>query len=193
MRFTSLLFLALVAFSGSLCGSHYYAAPSGGALTYTQQGSPFGTNVAVGSNLGNGSSTRYVNGTITIGVSTFTCTKVRLVIGRSGTGAPLLTGYIWADSAGVPGTLLATSTNTVDGTTLATGGGDADFLFSGVSLVNGTTYWVGASASAIDAANYNTIRGGSTSSGLLYRSPDGTTWSNTGVTRIINATLYSSP
>jgi hypothetical protein len=168
------------------------ARGSSGGTSYTLQQSATDAS-QVGSAVGDTSAKTYIGHSVAISAATFVCTKVTLIMGRVGTGTPLLTGYVWADNAGAPGTLLATSTNTVDGTALVTTGSAADFIFSGVTLTNGVTYWFGASASAIDLSNYNTLRCGASSTGAQYRSQNGTTWSNTGITRIGATYLYSSP
>ena len=166
------------------------ARGSSGGTSYTLQQAGSGTTAAV--TLGQTSARKYDAGEIVAGAS-FTCTKIALSLGRIGTGTPVLTGYIWANNAGQPGTLLGTSTNTVNGTTLNSAAPTvAEFTFAGVALTNGTTYWFGVMADVIDAANYTQVYGGATSTANQYVSPDGTTWTANS-TRRIHCSLYSSP
>jgi hypothetical protein len=88
-----------------------------------------------------------------------------------------LRGYIYTDNAGKPGTIVATSDADHVGTVAA--GQEIIFDFTGVNLVQGTTYWYVAKRIAGATANMEkrTTENVSTDGA---RGTDGTTWTNCG-------------
>ncbi len=78
--------------------------------------------------------------------SNYTLCKIEVALYiNSGTPSGVITAYIYDDSSTSPGSVIATSTNTVDPTTLPGPEPAYDwytFNFSGVSLTNGTRYWI---------------------------------------------------
>lgn len=85
-----------------------------------------------------------------------------------------LTGYIYTDNAGKPGTLVATSDANHVGT--VTAGQEIIFDFTGVNLVQGTTYWYVAKRIAGATANMEKRITEASSAGA--RGSDGLTWTN---------------
>lgn len=65
--------------------------------------------------------------------------KIAVIPDQNGAPSDSLRMKIYSDNAGQPGTLLATSTNTILGSTLT--GTLREFFFSGISLSSSTLYW----------------------------------------------------
>lgn len=123
--------------------------------------------------------------------ASYTLTILKVNMLRAGAGdAAVLTGRIWSDSGGSPGTLLASSTNTQQ---LPAGATEAfvDFNFAGLSITTSTDYWFGLSAATTSGVNYYRIRAGAASTGTTQQSADGSTWSALG-TRKFNMELWGN-
>ncbi|HYG24439.1 MAG TPA: LamG domain-containing protein [Verrucomicrobiae bacterium] len=120
---------------------------------------------AATSNLGS-SGTQYKASKFTP-ASSYILEKVEGLIYANGTPSGTITGFVWADNAGVPGTILATSTNTVDGSgiTTSTSGDWYAFEFSGVALTSGTPYWFGYGSSTVNGSNFYRILCGNAGTG----------------------------
>ncbi len=122
--------------------------------------------------------------------ATYTLTRIDIQMLRIGTGtAGNVTGGIYADSFGSPGSLLASSTNTIVSSDVATTEGPITFSFSGLSVASGTSYWFGASDSTVSGVNSYRIRAGALATGTTNKSADGLTWAALG-TRKLNMFLY---
>ena len=90
-------------------------------------------------------------------------TSVSLYLRRAGSPVATVSMQLFDDNVGVPGTLLATSTTTVDPALMSTGatGTLVSFSFSSVPLTGGTPYWVAVYYSAvttIDLSNHIKIK-----------------------------------
>jgi hypothetical protein len=86
--------------------------------------------------------------------------------------------YIYSNNAGVPGTVIATATATIQPTVTASSV-EYDWNFSGVSLTNGTVYWFVLYA-AVNATNYPAIALAHPGGATVYHvyGTNGTTWTN---------------
>ena len=155
----------------------------------------FGTDVFDGIVFANTSTRTYVTSEVVVG-SDYTITKIELRMLRVDGGgvAGDLVCEIRGDTGTAPDTPpLATSTNTIVSADVSTGQVWVAFLFTGLSVTNGTHYYIGVKASSVDAANYYTGRGGVLSSGDVQNSTAGTvSWSALGTRQWYQRT-YSSP
>jgi hypothetical protein len=111
--------------------------------------------------LGNDAGHEYF-GTSFVATSSYTLTSFQLKMYKTGSPTGTITGYVHADTgSGLPGTLLGTSVNTIDASTVAAGT-PGDFSgtvpFSGVSITNGTKYYLVVRKPTVDASNYVTMR-----------------------------------
>lgn len=106
-----------------------------------------------------------------------TLCQLNLRMYQSGSTAADLVAEIRSNNAGVPGAVLATSSNTVHSSDVGPTEQWVAFSFSGVPLAQGTTYWYGIKASGHSAANYYTAIDGDYLSGAIFMSADGTAWS----------------
>jgi hypothetical protein len=86
-------------------------------------------------------------------------TAVELYLAKVLAPTGTLTGYLYSNNAGVPGTLLATSENTVDASTLSTTSALYRFSWVPVATSASTAYWfvLGVSGGTTNTTNYVTI------------------------------------
>ena len=86
-------------------------------------------------------------------------TAVELYLAKVLAPTGTLTGYLYSDNAGVPGTLLATSENTVDASTLSTTAALYRFSWVPVATSGATSYWfvVAVAGGTTNATNYVSI------------------------------------
>jgi len=104
--------------------------------------------------LGYGSNYLYVAGSFTP-ASSYTLTKVALYLLKTSAPTSLITVHIYSDSSGSPSSLLATSTTTIDSSTLSTSTyGWFEVLFDGIALTSGTKYHIVAYVSSYSSTNY---------------------------------------
>lgn len=112
---------------------------------------------------GNGTSSGYGGGFTT--TSAFTLKRVALDLKKVSAPTGTISCKIYSDSGGSPNALLATSTTTIDATTLTTSFGVwYNFVFN-LALSNATKYWIQVSTTGSDGANYlqwNVQTGGGT-------------------------------
>ena len=104
-----------------------------------------------------------------------------LVIGAGTPPSSLLTARIYSDVTGgspnpKPGTLLASSVNTIDQNTVTSSVAEYLFQFSGLSLASGTTYWFGLSSANYDSSNYVSVVRGPYNVARYVAVGNGTTW-----------------
>lgn len=101
------------------------------------------------------SANRVYVGTDFVAASSYTLTRFDLYLLRIGSPTGNITAYIYSNSGGAPNTLLGTSTNTIDASTISDASPEwITWNFSGVSLSNGTVYWIEITKSAGDDSNY---------------------------------------
>lgn len=131
---------------------------------------------------GTASGTTYIGLSWTPG-SSYTITQIAPKLYKVLSAVQTLTAYIYSDALTVPDTVLATSTNTVDASTLSTDttGVYTNFQFSGLALTGSTRYHLVIGCSSVDASNfvrirYLTVGGGSE---FLDLDADGTSWGAT--------------
>ncbi|MEN6375539.1 MAG: choice-of-anchor R domain-containing protein [Smithella sp.] len=108
----------------------------------------------------------------------YTLTKFELSLKRHTLGiGDTLTGYVYSDSTG-PNASLGTSTNTVSTTDIPTANtAYFAFNFSGISITNGTTYWLVIACSGTAGAKYIAID--NNTAGAVYVDGDGSgTWTS---------------
>lgn len=123
----------------------------------------------------------YFGSRFTTGATPFTLTLVQPKLYRiDGTQPGTLTMEFYSDNAGVPGTLLATSSNShgsdiVTGTTYSASQ-YYDFTFPDTSVSATTSYWLILKASAIDSAYYYAWTNGALAGYPMKKSADGSTW-----------------
>jgi len=164
------------------------------AATYTLKDT-FGADSSDSPNFADNSARTYLSSEVVAG-SDYTITKVELRMKRvdGGGSAPDIVCEIRADAGTKPDTPpLATSTNTVVSADVSTSQGWVTFLFTGLAVTNGTTYYIGVKASSTSATNYYTCRSGAVSSGDVQQSAAGTTtWGATGTRKWYQRT-YTSP
>lgn len=138
-------------------------------------------------------STTWYAGTF-IPVTSYTMTQISAAL-KISVGSPLysaVTAYIYTDANPKPGTLIATSTNTVS-STLTSSYVFYAWQFSGVSLTGSTRYHLVLKEASFDGG-YNEYsfwggnNSGSTTSDGYFTSSDGTTWS-ANVNSYINPTI----
>lgn len=139
-----------------------------------------GTNFQIGSAASN-----VYRGTKYTPSVTATVCKIELTLRKVNNPTGNLTAYVYDHNAGAntPGTLLATSTNVIDSSTLSTSYTQAVFNFTGVALTNGTVYWVVISKVGSSAVNNVTWEGQSTG-GREIVSTDGSTWGSASAGKI---------
>jgi hypothetical protein len=111
--------------------------------------------------------------------SSYTLNRISAKIYRAGSAAYIISSYLYSDSVGIPGTLLATSTTTKTHSDLQISGAFEDFNFSGTALTNGTKYHIVFKQDTVDASNFcrwrqNTY--GGTTGQNTSRSSDGSSW-----------------
>ncbi len=137
------------AFTGSV--------PSGftSGWTNTTAGTYFGSFATTGKGSSAVQSPPQNNKAVSKYTATITGSVPSIIVPFAGTATIDLKGLIY-DSGGVgglPGALLGISTNTLG----AGSGGEKTFLFSGVSVVNGTGYWFGFVSDQISPTNNVTL------------------------------------
>jgi hypothetical protein len=114
--------------------------------------------------------------------STYDICRFIVKLYRTGTPGVNITAYVYSDSGSdTPGTSIGQTTSTAvvaNNLTTNSGGEDVTFNFGSLSLTSGTKYWVvlAADGYGADSSNKVSLRAGGTSSGLLYRSSNGSTW-----------------
>jgi len=106
-----------------------------------------------------------------------------------------LTGKIYSKTSDTayedePNALLATSTNTVDASTLVAGV-YFEFLFAGLALTSGEDYWAFCETNGTDASNYFNLRYDSTGSGSRVSRYIAGTWYNVDTSAEMYLKLYS--
>lgn len=113
--------------------------------------------------------------------SNYTLQQIDLLLYRNGSSTNQLGVYLYSNSSDLPGSLLATKTNTVTMNNLTTdiNGAYYSMLFNNYSIVSGTKYHVVMTFTYIDGSTYpvyrfryNVVTGQSTSYKI-----GGTTWS----------------
>lgn len=160
--------------------------------TYSLQ-QTFGTDTSDAVTPTSASNRKYIGSAATPDAN-YTITRVELYLKRvdGGGAAADLVCEIRADNSGVPGTLLATSTNTIVSADVSTSYGWAAFNFTGLAVTNGTPVYLVVKGATTDAANYYTWRGGALATGDIERSSDGASWANIS-NRQCYARTYVSP
>jgi hypothetical protein len=130
-------------------------------------------------NVATAASNKYVATKFTAGTTGTRC-KVQLTLRRSGSATGTLRVYIFAHDSGAnlpsTGSPLATSSNTIDASTLGTSYGAANFDVS-VSLASGTAYWVALEKSPTSGSTFVQWEG-INSGGRTAVSPDNVTYSS---------------
>ena len=118
-------------------------------------------------------------------------TNIRLRALANGSPTGLFTVTLQADSSGEPGAVVATSTTTLDASTVGGVAEDLDFAF-GNDVVDAGTYWIVATPDA----TYNGVKSGSVNlsfeedtAGSGFSTFDGATWTDTtnGMVHIVTA------
>lgn len=164
------------------------------AQTYTSKDT-FGADSSDSPNFADASTRTYITSEVVAG-SSYVVTKVELRMKRvdGGGSAPDIVCEIRSDTGTAPGNPpLATSTNTIVSSDVSTSQGWIPLVFTGLSMSNGTHYYIGIKASTTSGTNYYTARSGSVSTGDIQQSVAGTTtWGATG-TRPWYIRTYSSP
>lgn len=119
----------------------------------------------------------------TIAAATYTMAQLGFGLVRvSGASTGNIRTYVWSNLIGgavspCPGTLLATSLNTVDASTITASVVEYLWQFTGLALTHGTPYWFGLSCDAVDATNYiQVVRGSYNAARYHDQSGDGSTW-----------------
>jgi hypothetical protein len=109
--------------------------------------------------VGQGAATKYRGGSFIAG-SSYLLAKVALKLRREYSPNNLMTLLLYSDSGGDASSLLATSTNTVNMSTLSNIAADwtAEWLFNNYSLVSGTKYHFEILSASVDGSSYATIR-----------------------------------
>jgi hypothetical protein len=131
-----------------------------------------------------GTSGRLYMGSVWSTGSAYTLTSLKIKLHKSLSPTGNITLYIYSDSGAtypdnVPLSLVATSTNTVDSSTLSdTPGVLVEFTFSGVALSTATKYWMVLYKATYDNNNHFSFRRGAVSNYLVCKSGDGSTWSS---------------
>lgn len=163
------------------------------SLTYTLQ-QTFGSDTSSTPNFAQSLIRTYATSEVVVS-GNYTITKVELHMLRVGSGtAPDLVAEIRADAGTQPDTPpLATSTNTIVSADVGTSMQWVTFIFAGLAVTNGTTYYIGVKASSVDASNYYTARSGAFGTGEIRSSQLGTTTWGTEGTRPWWIRTYSSP
>jgi hypothetical protein len=129
--------------------------------------------------------------------SSYTLVQADVDLKQIGTiGSGVITLDIFAASSELPtGSTLGTSTNTITASTVSTGanGGTYTFTFSGVSITSGSTYcFVFTGTFTISSTNYIREVGGTVTTRIVSKSPDGTTtWTTDTSNDQINFTTYA--
>lgn len=122
--------------------------------------------------------------------SAYTLTSFKLYTSKAGTGGSCtVTGYIYNNSSGSPGSAIGTSTNTHTG---AEFGSQLEWTFEGVSISNATAYWIvllANSSSCGSAGNYPNFIYNNAGS-LAVKFWDGSTWTNTDDSADFNFETY---
>lgn len=165
-----------------------------GGTTYSLQETIGAVTTQFATKLASTASVRYFSSSHSP-ASNFTLTKLEIYLLRftAGGSAGDLFAEVRSDSSGTPGSVVATSTNTLvsadisDSTPAYYG-----FLFTGASLTSGTPYWFTIKSSVISAAENYALYTGVSGVGAIYRSDDGSTWTSTS-TRKAGMKLYISP
>lgn len=134
----------------------------------------------------------------------YTCTRIGAYLYKTGSPTQTITAELYSHD-GVndwPNSLLATSTTTVDASSItATASASAELFtwdFSGQSLSNATSYWVvlQTGASSNDASNYiwwsRFTNNPADRAQTITRSVDGSSWANVTETRQLRTITYSS-
>lgn len=179
LALTGLLAQALTLFDPSFIGRTRSVASAGCDTLKDSQTATAEEAASVGNIAGN----TYVATKFTAGSSYSAC-KVDLLLAKAGaTGTPTgnVFAYLYSDSSGSPGTLLAAS-DLVDSTTLPTAGTSnwVSFTFSSpASLTSGSVYWVATSHTNTAALSfvYWWRNSGFVASGV-YSSTNGTIWNS---------------
>jgi hypothetical protein len=120
---------------------------------------------------------RVYNATQFIATSTYDLSKIEVNLSKVGSPVQIINCYLYSDSAENPTTLLATSSTTLDASTITNGNYYAFTFDQSFKVQNGTTYWIvlkGSTTSSTDYVSWNAMAGG----GDIKSSTDGTgTWS----------------
>lgn len=108
----------------------------------------------------------------------YTLTSVGAFLRASGSPSGNMTGYIYTTSAGVPtSTVLATSSNSINTSTLTGSYAEYGFTFPDTVLVSGTTYFF-ATRSPVDSSNFAQWQTASPGTATYYRSSNGNSWTD---------------
>ncbi len=150
--------------------------PSGftSGWTNTTAGTYFGTFACTGKGSGNFATPTQNLKQVNKYTSSITGTVSNIIVAFAGATISDQKGLIY-DSTGVgglPGALLGISTNTIT----SASAGEVTFTFSGVNVVNGTSYWFGTVSDAVaggttNLAFYVPLTGGNASNTGTYASP----------------------
>jgi hypothetical protein len=121
---------------------------------------------------------RYYQGTAFTSTGTYYLTKIEVSLAKVASPTMNITCYLYSSSSYNPTNLLASSTTTVDASTI-TDNVFRSFSFSGsYQIQNSTQYWVVLKGDNVNSTNYVTW-GCATSGGDILTDEDGTgTWTN---------------
>lgn len=144
----------------------------------------WGTDTAAGANFAVGASSKYASSSNALAYTMTVC-EIGMKFKRTGSGtAGTLTGQIRANGGtSHPGTVLATSLNTIASADVGTSDTWVAFNFPDTVLTANTIYWFGVVSDTTSATDFYTERGGNSSTGAFETSSDGTTWSTVGTRR----------
>lgn len=137
--------LTITGATAAMAGYQYRCIVSSGACNTTSNGAYLGVGIAAGSvtssSITADITSQYRASRFTVGCLSLQLSGVRMALGNQGSTGVQQQAYLFADNAGTPGSLLATS-NIVAPTTVAPTLGASFYFPAGTVLSANTNYWV---------------------------------------------------
>jgi len=127
-----------------------------------------------GQNLGLGSTTQWVSSQFTAS-GTYTLTRIDVSIKKINSPSYTITAHVYSNTSNSPLASLASSTNTVSGTSVTTSYALYQFDFTGVSISSATKYHIVLTTSGTNGVDYFLWETES-SGGRIEVSSDGSSW-----------------